>query len=104
MQKWSVTYVYIGKRASGNETNVDGEEGICVSFTLEFQGSSGVFGIDRVDRPDESVSLGSPVAFASHRRERVGTALSVYDLGLKSVDLRDGDRDDHITQGQVLSF
>jgi hypothetical protein len=104
VQKWSVTYVYIGKRASGDETDVYGEEGICVSFTLEFQGSSGVFGIDRVDRPDERVSLGSPVAFASHRRERVGTALSICDLLLESADLRDGDRDDHVTQGQVLSL
>lgn len=62
----NATHIYIGKRTSGHEANINGEEGVCVSFTLELQGSGWVLGVNSVDRPDKGVSLGSPVAFSSH--------------------------------------
>lgn len=36
IEQEKVTYIHISKRASGYESDIDGEEGIGVSFTFEF--------------------------------------------------------------------
>jgi hypothetical protein len=51
--------------SGGNEPDRDGEKGVTVAVTPEFEAAGWGVGIDCVDGPDEGAVLGTPVGFAS---------------------------------------
>lgn len=61
------THVHVGQGARGDKADIDGEEGVGVTLTLELERSRRVLGVDRVNGPDKGVALGAPVCLARDR-------------------------------------